>query len=204
MSDPIIYNEWFSVEKNELDEHFIVDEEWNIILKKVQSLYPTTYANPEEELNKPYLLNNQIGWGYTDTTFDAAETLCTVNFNLNNSPPAYVYFGGRRRRRNQYIIMEMTYRALEEGNNFTNLFDNPVKVFSRTKRKLESIITSNPRLCKPEGITMIWTPTTLQDGKSFGSFGMLNNFQTPMNLPADEYKWRYVLLFMIHVEEVLL
>ena len=199
MTDPIEYWEWFSVEKKD-GEHFILDDEPDLLLNKLEERYPNTY--PNISYRDKYLLRDEIKFGYTEQSLEAkGDAQAVVNVNLNNSPPAFVYLGGRRRTRKQYFIMEMTF--IHTGNTSDLLTARP-KTFNGTKKKLENIFSTNPRILKPEGITMIKQPTVLQDGKSFGNFGILNNFQAPMNIEQDDSKWRYVLLYMMEIDEILL
>lgn len=199
MSETIQFWEWFSVEKKS-GEHFIIEDEPLLILNKLEERYPNTY--PNISFKDKYLLRDEIGFGYTEASAEAAgKKQAYVNVNLNNSPPAYVYLGGRRRTRKQYFIVEMTF--IHTGNT-SDLQTARPKTFNGTKKKLENILSTNPRILKPDGITMIKQPTVLQDGKSFGNFGILNNFQAPMNIEQDDSKWRYVLLFMMELDEILL
>ena len=168
MSELITRNEWVSTITGE-----VVEEEWHSVLAALEANYPSTYDNPQDEIDRPYLLKDDIAWGTSETMFDAGQEMGAVSANNNNSPNFYNWYGGRVRTRPVYVQVEFSYRSTLEGSN-TDLLTNKQGIFNRTKRKLEAIMTSNPRRLQNKGITWIErNPTIIQDGRAFTNFGMV-------------------------------
>lgn len=197
--DPIVKNEWVSTITGE-----VVGEEWHAVLEALEANYPTAYDNPQDEIDKPYLLKDELAWGISETMFDAAQEMGAVSANNNNSPNFRVWYGGRVRTRPVYVQVEFSYRSTLEGSN-TDLLTNRQGIFNRTKRKLEAIITGNPHLLENRGITWInRNPTVIQDGRAFTNFGMVGTLQPAfLETLQDNYKWRYIVLYMLEIDEKL-
>lgn len=179
-------------------EPIYVDQWWHMI-DKAKSLYPNTYLTPEDEATKGHLLRDEIKWGISDTNKDFANAPCTVNFAGNNSPQFDMWVGGRRRERKEFVIMEMSYRF--GTGSITDTYKNPPLQYMKTKKILGDVLTSNYQLLWDRGGTRIHQPSVIQDGKSFGNFGMMNAITTPINMFSDNQKWKYILLFMIEILE---
>jgi hypothetical protein len=198
--DPIVEYEWVSPVTGKP-----VDEEWHIFLTALKENYPTAYVTAEDIADRPYLLQDEIAWGYSDPFFDAGQAGGIVGVNVNNSPNFRPWLGGRVRTRQVYVQVEFSYRSTSEGSN-TDLFYNPQTIFNRTKRKLESILTTRPKLLVNRGISWIsGTPSVLQDGRAFTNFGMVGTLQPAfLETLQDNYKWRYILLFTADIIEKLI
>ncbi len=179
-------------------------DEWWVLLDAVKNAYPNDWDTPQHAAAnpKPYLLRDDIGWGFSDTNFDYANTHCTINMATNNSPqPTYLSIGGGRRMRKVFIMMEMAYRFASQGSK-TDTYNNPPVQWMGTKKKIEHIISADPEWLQDIGITFISLPSTIQDGKTFGNFGMINSITTPINMFTDNNKWKYILLIMLEIDEV--
>lgn len=100
--------------------------------------------------------------------------------------------------------MEMSYRHGTDSGSVTDTYSNPPLRYMRTKKKLGDILTSNYQLLWDRGVTRVHQPSVIQDGKSFGNFGMMNAITTPINMFSDNQKWKWILLFMLEVEEDLI
>ena len=203
MSSPIVKYDWVSVETGER-----VKEEWHIILRYLYDNYPDTYEDPTHNLSfedNPFLLHREIAFGVSDAAFDAANESATISVNNNNSPNFYVMLGGRVRIRTVYVQVEFNYRSKAEGSNI-DMLNNGQELFSGTKRKIESMLTSNPYVLKSQGLTWINpNPSVLQDGRMFTNFGMVGTLQPEfLETLQDFSKWRYILLFAVEVTEKLI
>lgn len=198
-ADPIVDQEWVSPQTGEP-----VEEEWHIILEYLYENYPAAYTKPVDITNKPYLLKDEIAWGVSDPQFDAGQGNGVVSVNNNNSPNFRVELGGRVRTRYVYVQVEFNYRSFTEGSN-TDLLTNGQKIFNRTKRKIEGLLTWNPHILEDKGLTYISTePTVTQDGRAFTNFGMVGTLQPAfLETLQDNNKWRYILLFMVESREKL-
>jgi hypothetical protein len=198
-SVPIVDYEWVSPQTGKP-----VDEEWHIILKYMYDNYPTAYTKPQDIIDKPFLLRDEIAWGVSDPMFDAAEGSGTVSVNNNNSPNFRVELAGRVRTRYIYVQVEFNYRSFSEGSN-TDLLTNGQTIFNRTKRKIEGLLTWNPKILLNQGLTFINTqPTVVQDGRMFTNFGMVGTLQPAfLETLQDDSKWRYILLFNVESREML-
>ena len=200
MSLPISQWRWVSPQTNKP-----VEEEWHIVLE--QGLYdhfPTAYANPQEETDKPYLLRDEIAFGVTDADFLAGNEIGIISCVNNNSPPYRVWLGGRVRTRKVYVQVEFSYRSTLDGSN-RDLLSNKQPIFNQTKRIIDSIMSSNPRLLFDYGLTYINTnPSVIQDGRAFTNFGMTGTLQPQfLQTLQDDYKWRYIQLYLIEITEML-
>ncbi len=198
-SDPIVDYEWVSPVTGKP-----VEEEWHLFLSALEQNYPTAYTKPQDIADRPFLLKDEIAWGYNDPFFDAGQAGAIVGVNVNNSPNFRMWLGGRVRTRMVYVQVEFSYRSKSEGSN-TDLLFNKQTIFNRTKRKLESILTTRPKLLVNKGITWIHgTPSVLQDGRAFTNFGMVGTLQPEfLETLQDNYKWRYILLFTADIIEKL-
>jgi hypothetical protein len=199
MSDPIVLNEWVSPITGKP-----MEEEWHIVLEYLEANYPTAYTDPQDIIDRPFLLHDEIAWGVSDPLFDAGQGMGVVSVNNNNSPPFEVWLGGRVRTRPVYVQVEFSYRSYTEGSN-TDLLSNPQRLFNRTKRKLESMLTSNPYILKNKGISYInRNPTPVQDGRMFTNFGMVGTLQPAfLETLQDILKWRYITLYKMEIIEKL-
>ena len=180
---------------------------WYKVISYLENQYPADWivpadANPivpTDPTTLPYLLRDDIAWGMDDQNFDAAEEIAAVSVSHNNSPQIQRWIGGGRRVRKQFMFIKLTYRH-GVGDPF-NPYANPPYAFMGTKAILESILSANPKALFDQGITFIQSPSIIQDGKNFGNFGLVNNFQTPMNLYQDNYIYKYFLLYLIEIDE---
>src|SRR4028119_1624136 len=156
--------------------HEPVEEEWHLILDDLENRYPTSYENPAD--SSKYLLHNEIAWGYSDPMFEAAQASGIVGANNNNSPPFRIELGGRLRTRSVYVQVEFSYRNFENEGSNTDTLTYPQTIFNGTKRKIESILTSNPRRLQNKGLSWIHgNPSVVQDGRMFTNFGMVGTLQ---------------------------
>lgn len=192
---------WWNTATGQFEEM----DEWWVMLDAVRNAYPATWEKPEHATMdpRPYLLRHQIGWGFSDTNFDYANKICSISFATNNSPqPEYIALGGGRRMRKVFIMMEMAYRHVDGSK--TDTYNNPPRTWIGTKRRIENIISANNTWLQSRGITYVAQPSVIQDGKMFGNFGMINSITTPINMFTDNNKWKYILLIMTMVDEVLI
>lgn len=180
---------------------------WFKVIKYLEENYPEDWIEPEHAIpivpddptSLPYLLRDEITWGVDDQNFDGSEGMAAVSVTHNNSPQIQRWIGGGRRVRKQFMFIKLTYRH-GTGDPF-NPYRNPPYAFMGTKTILESILSANPKALFDQGITFIQSPSIIQDGKNFGNFGLVNNFQTPMNLYQDNYIYKYFLLYLIEIDE---
>ena len=196
-SNPITRNDWVSTTTGE-----VVGEEWHAVLEALEANYPDTYDNPQDEIDRPYLLKDDIAWGISETMFDAGQEMAAVSANNNNSPNFYNWYGGRVRTRPVYVQVEFSYRSTLEGSN-TDLLTNKQGIFNRTKRKLEAIMTSNPHLLQNKGIT--WIEQKPHHNTGWPCLYQLwdGGHVQPAFLETlqDNYKWRYIVLYMLSIDE---
>lgn len=183
--------------------HEPVEEEWHLILDDLEDRYPRTYEFPED-FHK-YLLYDELAWGYSDPMFEAAQAAGVIGANNNNSPPFRVELGGRLRTRHVYVQVEFSYRNFD-GEGSTDTHTYPQTLFNGTKRKIESLLTANPKRLQHKGLSWIHpAPSVIQDGRMFTNFGMVGTLQPAfLETLQDNYKWRYILLLTVEVIEELI
>lgn len=180
---------------------------WYKIIKFLEEHYPEDWIDPadadpivpDDPTSLPYLLRDEIAWGIDDQNVEAGEAMAAVSISHNNSPQIQRWIGGGRRTMKQFIFVKLTYRHTT-GDPY-NTYANPPWAFMGTKKILEGILSANSRALLDQGITFIQSPSIIQDGKNFGNFGLVNNFQTPMNLYQDNYIYKYFLLFLVEIDE---
>lgn len=189
----------------------IVDVDfWWLIMDKIQQNYPTSWDANEllKPIEKRYLLNNadpalsEITWGVSAQNFDAANGQAAFNVTHNNSPQRMREIGGARRHVLQFVITEFTY-AHTEGS-VTDTYYEPPWRYMATKNIFENMLSTNPKWLWDEGIEFIANPSVVQDGKNFGNFGLVNNFQAPINMFVDNNIWKHVLLWQVKIIEDLI
>lgn len=174
---------------------------WWLILDKIKNNYPTAWDAQEllKPLDRRYLLRNEIGWGYSDQNFEEANLAATFNVTHNNSPQRSRWVGGGRRRILQFVITEFSYK--HDATASSDTYSAPPYRYMATKNIFENMLSTNSLWLTDIGVNFIAEPSVVQDGKNFGNFGLVNNFQAPINLFSDNFKWRYVLLWQMEILE---
>jgi len=188
---------WVNAITREIDE---VDWWW-LIMNKIKENYPTTWdayqlSKPEE---KRCLLHDEITWGVSAQNFEAAQGQAAFNVTHNNSPQRQRWIGGARRDILQFVITEFSYAHIEES--VTDTWEKPPWRYMATKPIFEHMLSTNAQWMSDLGIAFIANPSVVQDGKNFGNFGLVNNFQAPINMFVDNNMWKYVLLWQIKIIE---
>jgi hypothetical protein len=188
---------WVNAITREIDE---VDWWW-LIMNKIQENYPTTWDAHQlsKPLEKRCLLKDEITWGVSAQNFEAAQGQAAFNVTHNNSPQRQRWIGGARRDILQFVITEFSYAHTEVS--VTDTWKEPPWRYMATKPIFEHMLSTNSQWMRDLGIAFIANPSVVQDGKNFGNFGLVNNFQAPINMFVDNNMWKHVLLWQIKIIE---
>ncbi len=190
--------------KNATADKIIDVDFWWLIMDKIKQNFPTTHSASEllKDADKRHLLHDEITWGVSAQNFDAANGQAAFNVTHNNSPQRMREIGGARRHVLQFVITEFTYAHTEES--VTDTWEKPPWRYMATKNIFENMLSTNPKWLWDEGIEFIANPSVVQDGKNFGNFGLVNNFQAPINMFVDNNMWKHVLLWQVKIIEDLI
>lgn len=191
---------WVNAITREIDD----TDWWWLIMDKIYQNYPTTWDARQlaKPIEKRCLLRDEIVWGVSAQNFEAAQGQAAFNVTHNNSPQRTREIGGARRNILQFVITEFSYAHIEEG--VTDTWEQPPWRYMATKPIIEHMLSTNSQWMKDLGIAFIANPSVVQDGKNFGNFGLVNNFQAPINMFVDNNMWKYVLLWQIKIIEDLI
>lgn len=188
---------WVNAITQEIDD---IDWWW-LIMDKIHDNYPTAWDARQlaKPIEKRCLLRNEITWGVSAQNFEAANAQAAFNVTHNNSPQRMRWIGGGRREILQFVITEFSYAHIEDS--VTDTYEKPPWRYMATKPIIEHMLSTNSQWMKDLGIAFIANPSVVQDGKNFGNFGLVNNFQAPINMFVDNNMWKYVLLWQIKILE---
>lgn len=191
---------WVNAITGKIDD---VDWWWQI-MDKIQKNYPTEWDANEllKDEDKRYLLEEEITWGISAQNFQYGQGQATFNVTHNNSPQRKRWIGGGRRESLQFVITEFAYAHIEDSR--TDTWEKPPWRYMATKHIFEHMMSANSKWMFDDGVAFIANPSVVQDGKNFGNFGLVNNFQAPVNMFVDNNMWKYVLLWQIKIIEDLI
>ena len=143
---------------------------YKIVLNHLENNWPeeyrdtSAYEDPSEHLSMPFVLKDDIGWGYSFKHFDASKKIASLTCYIDDKYNDYSedrYSRGARKTRT-YVCVDMAYRYTKSVTTITG--DTFPLQFEGNKIMIDNILSDCAAL-EPYGVHYIWKGRPVADGR---------------------------------------